>query len=171
MCLLTVSPRKRPSFVVIVNFLSHREESGLQPTIIFLALHDANRCLTLMFTTVCYLRGHVVLDCKSPEPQVFGTEGTLGIPFVPTTRVQKLYWGVVPDRSVDQVQLCEPSVCHGDSWHKYQGIFGDIPRGLDGSFVLFLEPNFYPWTSTWKSSRIPINTDNVNIYIYIQTCT
>jgi hypothetical protein len=33
------------------------------------------------------LRGHVSLDCKSPEPQGFGAEGTLGILFVPTARV------------------------------------------------------------------------------------
>ncbi len=43
-------------FVAIVNFLSHREESGLQRTIIFRALHAANRRLTLMLTTACYLR-------------------------------------------------------------------------------------------------------------------
>ena len=75
--------------VVIVYFLSHLEESVLHRTIIFLTLrlHVANRYLTLMFTTVNYLRGHVVLDSKSPEPQVFGSEGTLGILFVPTTRV------------------------------------------------------------------------------------
>ena len=73
--------------VPIVNFLSHREESDLHRTIIFLPLKLANRCLTLMFTTDCYLRGHVSLDCKSPEPQVFGVEETLGILFVPTTRV------------------------------------------------------------------------------------
>jgi hypothetical protein len=36
----------------IVNFLSHREESGLQWTIIFLPLEFVNHCLTLMFTTV-----------------------------------------------------------------------------------------------------------------------
>ena len=44
-------PTVRSAGVVIVNFLSHREESGLQWTIIFFALHDANRCLTLMFTS------------------------------------------------------------------------------------------------------------------------
>ena len=65
----------------------HREESGLHRTIIFLALHDVNHFITLMFTTVCYLRGHVTLDCKSPEPQGFGVEGTLGILFVPTNKV------------------------------------------------------------------------------------
>ena len=37
--------------------------------------------------------------------------------------------------------------CHGDSCHKYQGISGDIPRGLHFSFVLCLEPNFYLWGS------------------------
>ncbi len=73
--------------VAIVNFLSHLEESDLQWTIIFLTLHAANRFLPLMFTTANYLRGHVALDCKSPEPQGFGAEGTLGILFVPTTRV------------------------------------------------------------------------------------
>ena len=35
----------------------------------------------------CYLKGHVTLDCKSSECQDFQTEGTLGILFVPTTRV------------------------------------------------------------------------------------
>jgi hypothetical protein len=73
--------------VTIVNFLSHREESGLQRTIIFRALHVANRCLALKFTTVCYLRGHVTLDCKSPEPVCFAVEETLGMLFVPTTIV------------------------------------------------------------------------------------
>jgi hypothetical protein len=73
--------------VSIVNFLFHHEESGLQRTIIFLILHAANHCLTLMFTTDNYLRGHVTLDCKSPEPQGFGGQGTLGILVVPTTRV------------------------------------------------------------------------------------
>jgi hypothetical protein len=33
------------------------------------------------------------------------------------------------------------SLCPGDSWYKYRGISGDIPRGLDCSFVLYLEPN------------------------------
>jgi hypothetical protein len=74
-------------FVSIVNFLSQREESGLQRTIIFRVLHDANRYLTLMFTTDCYLRGHVTLDCKSPEPVCFVTEETLGMLFVPTVRM------------------------------------------------------------------------------------
>jgi hypothetical protein len=32
-------------------------------------------------------RGHVTLDCKSPEPVWFATEETLGMLFVPTTRV------------------------------------------------------------------------------------
>jgi hypothetical protein len=54
---------------VIVNFLSHYEESDLQWTIIFLGFHPSNHCLTLMFTTVNYLRGCVSLDCNSPEPQ------------------------------------------------------------------------------------------------------
>ncbi len=56
-------------------------------TIIFRDLHVANRWLTLMFTTVCYLRGHVTLDCKSPEPVCFATKVTLGMLFVSTTRV------------------------------------------------------------------------------------
>ena len=68
--------------VVIVYFILHHEESGLQWTITFHPFHAANRCLTLMFTTDCYLRGHVTLDCKSPEPQGFEAEGTLGIMFV-----------------------------------------------------------------------------------------
>ena len=63
--------------VVIVNFLSHIEESVLQWTIIFLTLHAGNCCLTFLFTTVCYLRGHVSLDSKSPEPQGFESKGTL----------------------------------------------------------------------------------------------
>ncbi len=41
------------------DFLSHREESVHQWTITFLTLHTVNRCLTLIFTTVNYLRGHV----------------------------------------------------------------------------------------------------------------
>jgi hypothetical protein len=74
-------------FVAIVNFLSHREESGLQRTIIFRVLHAANSCLTLMLTTACYLRGHVTLDCKSPVPVCFAAEEeTLGMLFVPTAR-------------------------------------------------------------------------------------
>ena len=56
-----------------------------------------------------YLRGHVELDCKSPEPQGFGSEDTLGILFVPTARVFpdkvcRRNWTedsmIVPDRSV-----------------------------------------------------------------------
>jgi hypothetical protein len=66
---------------------SYREESGLQWTIIFRALHDANRCLTLMLTTVCDLRGHVTLDCKSPVSVYFPAEETLGMLFVPPVRV------------------------------------------------------------------------------------
>ncbi len=73
--------------LVIVNFLSQREESGLQRTIIFRVLHPVTRCLTLMFTTACYLRGHVTLDCKSPEPVYFVAEETLGMLFDPTARV------------------------------------------------------------------------------------
>ena len=38
-------------------------------------------------------------------------------------------------------------MCHSDSWYKYRGISRDIPKGLHCSFVLYLEPNFYPWTS------------------------
>ena len=45
---IQTTPRQ---FTVIENFLSHHEESGLQRTIIFRALHTANRCLMLMFTT------------------------------------------------------------------------------------------------------------------------
>ena len=74
-------------FVAIVNFLSHREESGLQRTIIFRALHVANRFLTLMSTTTCYLRDHVTLDCKSPVPVCFTTEETIGMLFVPIVTV------------------------------------------------------------------------------------
>ena len=74
-------------FVAIENFLSHREESGLHRTIIFCALHVENRFLTHMFTTVCYLRGHVTLDCKSPVPVCFTAEETLGMLYVPTARV------------------------------------------------------------------------------------
>ncbi len=35
--------------------------------------------------------------------------------------------------------------------HKYRGISGDILMGLDCSFVIYLEPNFYPWASrSWS---------------------
>jgi hypothetical protein len=60
--------------------MSLSQESDLQRTIIFRVLHVTNHCLTLIFTTVCYLRG------KSPEPVCF-VEETLGMLIVPTARV------------------------------------------------------------------------------------
>ena len=48
---------------ILHHFLSHREESGLQWAIIFLALQFANLCLSV-FTTVCYLRGRVEWTVK-----------------------------------------------------------------------------------------------------------
>ncbi len=59
--------------VSIVNFLSHREESGLQ-YIICLALHDANLRYTTLFTDSFDLRRHVTLGGKSPEPVSFAVE-------------------------------------------------------------------------------------------------
>ena len=70
----------------IVNFLSHREESGLQ-CIICLALHAANLRYTTLFTTTFDLRRHVTLRGKSPEPVSFAAEATLGMIIVPTTGV------------------------------------------------------------------------------------
>jgi hypothetical protein len=50
---------------------------------------------------------------------------------------------------------------HRDSWDKScdRGMSGDIPRGLDCSFVLYLEPNFYPWASRRKSLPDPQYTE------------
>jgi hypothetical protein len=106
-------------FVAIVNFLSHREESGLQRTIIFRALHAANRCLTLMLTTACYLRGHVTLDCKSPVPlyallQKRHLGCSLSQP--PECFLARSAADIVlrsSSWSVAQVQLCEASVFEG----------------------------------------------------------
>ena len=77
-----ISCTRRGDVVVYVdNFtfplLSHREESDLQRTFLFRVLHPANHCLTVMFTTDCYLRGHVTLNCESPVSVCFATEETL----------------------------------------------------------------------------------------------
>ena len=44
-------------------------------------------CCFSVYRLYISFRGHMSLDCESPEPQGFGAEGTLGILFVPTTRV------------------------------------------------------------------------------------
>ena len=95
----------------IVNFLSHREECGLQ-CIICLALHAANLRYTTLFTDAFDLRRHVTLGGKSPEPVSFAAEATLGMIIVPTT-------GVFPGkvfctkRTEEEFVICQVLRCSG----------------------------------------------------------
>ena len=69
-----------PSRFVSRGFsLSHVQSFADRPVILVTESVTRNRFLTHMFTTVCYVRGHVTLDCKNSEPQGFGSEEILGI--------------------------------------------------------------------------------------------
>ena len=60
-------------------------------------------------------------------------------------------WGHGPGRLPRTRTSLERGICHGDSWHEYRGISGDMPRALDYSCVLYLEPNFYLWAFPSKN--------------------
>jgi hypothetical protein len=83
-----------------------------------------------MFTTSCYLRGHVTLDCKSPEPVYFAV-------------LCSLY--VSPSNSPN---LC--SVCGGDTTLMYHGrdVHGWV-RQLDES------PSTCRWSVEVYISQVP----------------